>query len=220
MLTLGALLTVAGVIGAVIVGPGDRVGLGGEELSTETAGMATPTSALNLVGPTLHVTATADDGEIFVGAGHQMDVDAYLSGFAHETIVPDGGPPLDLLTGEADFPWQPGLEPVADSDGEPSATPASRDWWFVSASGAGEQTIAIELANDPLRVVVMRPDGTAPVAADVEFELEIDNMFSTMLIAAAIGVALILLGIFALRPRQARRSRAARRSSRNEAVHQ
>lgn len=224
MLTLGALLTVAGIVAAIIVGPGDRVGLGGEGLTTESAAMATPTSALNLVGPTLHVAATADNGEIFVGAGHQMDVDAYLSGVRHEMIVPDGGPPLEIITGEAEFPWQPGLEPAAGSEGnaegELSATPESRDWWFVSASGPGEQTIETELANDPLRVVVMRPDGTTPVAAEVAFELEIDNMFSTALITAAIGVALILIGIFALRPRQTRRHRGGGRSSRNEAVQQ
>lgn len=217
MLTLGVLLTVAGVIAAVVVGPGDRVGLGSEELATENAAMATPTSALNMVGPTLHVTAAAADGEIFIGAGHEMDVGAYLTGFAHELIVPDGDPPLDPLTADADFPWQPTLEPVAGSEGQPGATPASRDWWFASVAGPGEQALAVELGNDPLRVVVMRPDGTAPVAADVEFELEIDNMFSTALTIAAIGAALILLGIFTLRPRPARRGRAGR-SSHDEAV--
>lgn len=229
MVTLGAILTVAGIVAAIIVGPpdsssdgstGNRVGLGGEELTTETAVMATSTTALNMVGPKLHVTATADEGEIFIGAGHQMDLDAYLSGAAQERIVPDGGSPLDVLTGEADFPWQPALEPVEGSEGDPPATPASRDWWFASASGPGEQTLEIELGDDPLRVVVMRPDGSAPVAADVEFELEIDNMFSTMLITAGIGVVLILIGILALRPRQARRARAGGRSSRDEAVHQ
>lgn len=222
MLTLGGLLTVAGVIAALVVGPSDRVGLGSEELTTETAAMATPTSALNLVGPTLHVTATATDGEIFVGAGHQMDVDAYLAAFAHELIVPDGNPRLGPISGDADFPWQPTVEPGAttQSPAIPTGTPESRDWWFASAAGPGEQTMAVELADDPLRVVIMRPDGTAPVAADVEFELEIDNMFGTTLIIVGIGLALILLGVIALHPRQARRARAGGRASRSEAVHQ
>lgn len=218
VVTLGALLTVAGLIAAIMIGPGDRVGLGSEELTTDTAAMATPTSALNLVGPTLHVAATTDDGEVLVGAGHRMDVDAYLNGFAHELIIPGEGPTLVSISGDVEFPWQPTLEPVAGSEGDPSATPASRDWWLASASGPGEQTIEIELADDPLRVVVMRPDGSAPVAANVEFELEIENMFITTVIMAAIGVALILIGIFALRPRKAKRARAGR-SSHDETVH-
>ena len=218
MLTLGALVTVAGLIAAFIVGPGNRVGLGSTELTTETAAMGTPTSALNLVGPTLYLTATADEGDVFVGVGHEMDVDAYLAGFAHDRVVADGGPPLEPITGDADFPWQPALEPVDGPAEPPSATPDSRDWWVTSASGAGEQTVSVELGDVPLRAVVMRPDGTAPVAVAVEFELEIDNLFSTALLAVGAGLGLILLGIFTMRPRRARRAHASGRA-RNEAVH-
>jgi hypothetical protein len=218
VLTLGALVTVAGLLAAIFVGPGNRVGLGSTELTTETAAMTTPASALNLVGPTLHVTATATDGEVFLGVGHEMDVDAYVAGFAHDEIVPEGESPLEPPTRDADFPWQPALEPVDGPAEPPSAPPDSRDWWVASVSGSGEQTISVELGDIPLRTVVMRPDGTAPVAADIEFELEIDNLFTTALLAIGVGLGLTMLGILTLRRRRVRRARAGNRA-RSEAVH-
>ncbi|MFW6092283.1 MAG: hypothetical protein ACODAF_10375 [Actinomycetota bacterium] len=192
VLVTGLLLTLAGAAGAVLVGPDDTVSGGERELATDTAALATGPSVLDFMGPTVHVAAALQSGDVFVGVGHEVDVRDYLGGVAHEEIVRVG------------LPWSPQLEPREGEEDAAAVEPGTRDWWYVQASGPGRQQIAYELGPEPVSVVVMSADGTAPVTADVDVGLQFDNLFGTFLLVAGGGVVLLLAGVFVLRPRRRR----------------
>lgn len=196
VLVAGALLVLVGAPAAVLVGPDDTVGSGDRELATDTAAFATAPSVLGFMGPTLHVAAASDGGDVFVGVGHEVDVRAYLGGVAHEQIVRMG------------VPWSPELQPRANGADAAEVAPDSRDWWYAQAGGSGRQEVTYELGAEPVSVVVMSADGAAPVAVDVEVGVQIENLFSSFVVVTGIGIVLLVVGVLVLRPRRRRRAAA------------
>ncbi len=190
VLAAGLLLTLAGVAAAVLVGPDDTVSSGERELTTDTAAIATAPSVLDFVGPTLHVAAESQSGEVFVGVGHEVDVRAYLEDVVHEEVARLG------------LPWSPQLQPSEGGEEAAAVEPGTRDWWYAQASGPGRQEIGYALGDEPVSVVLMSADGRAPVAADVEVGLQFEGLFSTFLLVAGVGVVLLLIGVFLLRRRR------------------
>lgn len=198
-LVVGTVLALVGLAAAVLVGTDDTVRTGEQEMTTQTAALTTTSQALDMMGPTLHVAATARDGaEVFVGVGHEVDVDAYLDDVEHDQIT------------RVALPWSPEVVRSEGGTETVAASPDTRDWWFVQASGPGRQEVSYELGEDPVRVVIMRADGQAPVGADVEFGFQIENLFTTALLALAAGIVLLLFGIFVLRRRRTPRRQAGR----------
>jgi hypothetical protein len=195
VLALGLIVTAAGVAAAVFVGPGDTVGTGEHRLTTETAVLTAPESALNFMGPTLHASATASEGEIFIGIAHEVDVSGYLDDVEHDQID------------RFEVPWSPQLQRSPGEAIAPPALPGGLDWWYDQASGQGRQSVAVELAEEPLELVIMNAEGEAPLEVDVELGLEIENLFLTTLLLVGVGVLLLLIGIFALRRRRPNRIR-------------
>lgn len=197
LLIVGTLLTLVGLVAAVLAGPDSTVRTGDRELTTESAALTTAPGALGFIGPTVHVAATARDGrDVFVGVGHQVDVDDYLNGVARDQIE-DVGFPASFEIDRID-----GVVTAAETE------PATRDWWYVQSSGAERQEIEFELAAEPVNVVIMAADGEPPVAVDVQFGLEIENLFVTALLVLAAGLLLLAIAIFVLR--RPRRRRAVR----------
>jgi hypothetical protein len=205
LIVLGSILSLAGLAAAVLIGPDNTVGTGGHQVTTDTAVVSTATSVLTIMGPTLHVAATVPDDEVFVGIGHPVDVGDYLDGVEHDQIT------------EVSVPWSVELQRIEGEEGAPGADASSRDWWHDQAAGAGRQEVSAELGEVPLRLVIMRADGEAPLTTDVEFALQIDNLFTTALLVLAIGLVLLATGIFALRRRTSRRAGVTHLES--EAVH-
>jgi hypothetical protein len=206
LLVLGLILTAAGVAAAIFVGPENTVSTGEERLTTDTAVLTAPDSALNFMGPTLHAAATADEGEVFIGIGHSVDVNGYLDGVEHDQIDRFG------------LPWSPELTRSPGEVIAPAALPGELDWWYDQAAGEGRQSISVELAEEPLTLVIMRANGEPPMAADVELGLEIENLFTTALLVLGAGLVLLAIAIFALRRRRPARARTAT-MARSEAVH-
>lgn len=206
LIVLGSILGLAGLAAAVLVGPDDTVGTGDHQVTTDTAVLSTATSVLTIMGPTLHVAATAPDDEVFIGIGHPVDVGDYLDGVVHDQIT------------EVSVPWSVELNRAEGEETAPGADPGSRDWWQDQAEGAGRQVVSAELGEEPLQVVIMRADAEAPVTADVELALEIDNLFTTALLVLGGGLVLLATGIFALRRRESRH-RAGVADFESEAVH-
>lgn len=194
LIVVGAVLVVIGVLAAVLAGPDNIVRTGERELSTDTAALTTSPTMFEFVGPTLHVAASSQDNrDVFLGIAHEIDVDDYLSGVAHEQIWEIGVPvSFEMLRMEGEV--QPA--PVA---------PGTRDWWYLQASGPDRQEVSYALGAEPVNVVIMAADGAPPIAVTVDVGLEIDNLFITALLVVVAGLALIALAIFVLRRRQRRR---------------
>jgi hypothetical protein len=197
LLIVGALLTVVGLAAAVLAGPDSTLRTGDRELTTETAALTSAPGALGFIGPTVYVAAAAQDGrDVFVGVGHQVDVDDYLNGVARDQIEDVG------------FPGSFEIDRIDGAVTAAETQPATRDWWYVQASGADRQEVEFELTAEPVNLVIMAADGEPPVAVDAQFGLEIENLFVTALLVLAAGLLLLVIAIFVLR--RPRRRRAAR----------
>lgn len=197
LLVIGSIVALAGLAVAVLAGPDDTVSTGERELSSETAAFVTSPSLLAVVGPNLRVAATgANEREVFVGVGHQVDVAGYLGGLAYDQIA-RFRPPLSF-----------DLERIDGTVAGVRPEPASRDWWYVSAAGAGRQEVTYPLGAEPVNAVVMGADGQPPLTVTVELGVQIDNLFTTALLVLAVGLGLILVAVFALRRRRRRRTRS------------
>ena len=94
----------------------------------------------------------AGDGPLFVGIARSADVDAYLAGVAHELVDDIGA----------------GREAYTRVGGAAAAVPpAEAPIWVASSSGAGERAVTWKVRDGEWSVVVMNPDGSRDVAADV-----------------------------------------------------
>lgn len=199
ILFFGAVFTVVGAVAAVVVGPDSTVQTGEREFSTDGVALTTSPTMLDVMGPTLHVAAAAQDGrELFVGVGHQVDVDDYLDGVAHDQIA------------EIKLPASFEITPIDGAVTGVATPPATRDWWYVQSAGRDRQQIVYELGREPVNVVIMTADGQPPVVVDAEFGLQVDNLFTTALLVLAAGLVLLGVGIFGLRRRRRRAGKAAR----------
>lgn len=128
----------------------------------------------------------AADGEVFVGIARRADVDAYLAGSAHSVVteLDDRRPRYRQVVG-----------------GDPVGAPAAQEFWVASTSGAGEQQLDWEARGGRWAIVVMNPDGSPGVAADVEIGARSDavtpigvGLIVTGGVAMLVGVGLIVFG--------------------------
>ncbi len=92
-------------------------------------------------------------GPVFVGLAHAADVDGYLHGVPHAMMHDPWG----------DDPGRSDAIPGTSRLGPPTA----QSFWVASSSGPGSRTIAWDPRGGDWTLVVMNPDGSAPVAVDV-----------------------------------------------------
>jgi hypothetical protein len=130
---------------------------------------------------TVRLRATAREGEqIFVGIAHTSDLDAYLTGIAHDEVT--------------HINWSHGDDvKYRRSDGTATATPPTAEtFWVASAEGGGLQTVTWDVEGGNWSILVMNPDGSAGVAADVSVGVKVHALVGLM-IGLGIG-SLVLLG--------------------------
>ncbi|AYY12238.1 hypothetical protein EF847_05470 [Actinobacteria bacterium YIM 96077] len=190
LIVLGLPVLIAGGAAAVYVGPDDTIDVLDEQVSADSAVVATDTSAITLTGPTLYVSADTGTGETFVGAAHPVHVDSYLDGVA--------------LTEITDATWRGDFSTTTaggDLDA-PETAPAQLDWWRASSAGAGEQQLGVELTDEPFRLVIAGADLEPLTGVDVRVGAEIDGLFIVTVVAAALGILLVVGGILLLRRRK------------------
>jgi hypothetical protein len=143
------------------------------------------------------VTATAgQDMPVFVGLAATRDVDAYLDGVAHAVVT---GLPASDVAGAPSYRTEPGTGPATD--------PATADFWVAQSSGTGRQVIEWPVQEGTWSVVVMNPDGSRLVDADVTAGVTAPALtwvVTTLLILTAAGlvVAAVLLVVALHRPRE------------------
>lgn len=125
---------------------------------------------------TVRIEATAPGGEdLFVGIGPSRDVDGYLEGVAHHRVDEVSMRPFEVdyraMAGEAT-----------------PAPPAEQPFWAASATG---EDLRWDVEDGDWTVVVMNPDGSAGVRADVSVGIKTDLL-------APIAIGLAIAGLLAL----------------------
>jgi hypothetical protein len=184
---VGAVVLATGAVFAATFGSDDRVatvptGLAAQgsalvldDLSVDAVGLPVPDD----VG-SLRLTAQAPDGStVFLGVARTSDVDAYLVGAPYDAVV------ADLGGGTAQ------TRPVPGTQVPPA--PAAQTFWLQSSQAAP----AVLPAKVPAgtSVVIMKPDGSPGVAAQVSVALTLPGAWTASLIAIASGAVLLVLGV-------------------------
>jgi hypothetical protein len=114
---------------------------------------------------------------VFVGVASTSDVELYLAG-VERGVVEDVGRGSDLVTVD---------------HGVPAGEPSAQDFWVASRTGTEIQSLALPVREGSWTVVVMHPDGSRGVSAEVAVGVTAPNLGMFAAIAMAIG-ALMLAG--------------------------
>ena len=153
LVVVGGLLALAGAVGAIVVGPDNAVQSDLWQLESPGAAIVTAPGVIDFAGPTLRLEAKSSEGPVFIGVGAQVDVEDLTSDLTYTQIDEIAWPDGELQTSEV----QGSQDLLADVP--------DFDWWFESSEG-DIAVVDFALPEDPVSVVVMNADGSAPV--DVE----------------------------------------------------
>jgi hypothetical protein len=190
---IGILLMIIGVVFAAgggllmgLFGTSNTLASGVHRLSTPTAAFTSPlddvhgtfdTVDTRPFEPTLSLSATRIDKDLFIGVGPSAAVDNYLNGV-----------PLERIT---DLSLKPYHLDTERSTGSTVATPPDQQsFWIARASGA-TPALTWKIVSGSYRIVLMNVDASPAVNADARASLHIPHMF-------AIGVGVLVGGLVAL----------------------
>ncbi len=129
----------------------------------------------------LRLRVAAGEGDpVFAGIARTADVERYLSDASHTEVTDIETDPF-----EADYADHVGA-------GRPAA-PAGEDIWVASTQGSGQQTLDWEVRDGRWSVVVMNPDGSRGIDADVSAGVKI-GILEPLGWSLLGGATLLLLG--------------------------
>ncbi len=111
---------------------------------------------------------------VFIGIASESEAESYV-GDVRRAVVTDIDDP--------DYSPRPG--------GPPSSPPTEQTFWVASTSGAGDQVLDWDVEDGDWVIVVMNPDGSAGVTADLRIGAEVDPL---IWIAVGFVVAGLLVG--------------------------
>ena len=95
---------------------------------------------------------------LFIGIARKDDVDRYLAGVAHSEVVDVNANPFGT-TYRPSYRQRPG--------GKPAIPPDRATFWVARVAGRGSQSLTWSVKQGRWAVVVMRPDGSRGVSADL-----------------------------------------------------
>ena len=173
----GALLAAIGCAAAVTIGPDDWIDSPPQLLNPAGETVVVTNYGLLSYGLPLRVTASAENGEVFVGIGHAVDVDDYLrdtTAVGIDWFSPGGLTSHRQTSTSASLP----------------ATPTAVDFWRAKASGPGSQTVAGSFAGQPVEAVVSTGSGE-PSPLRVSLGSQLAGAFAAAVSLIAIGLALL-----------------------------
>src|SRR5215469_16668774 len=119
---------------------------------------------------------------LFIGIARKDDIDRYLTGVAHSEVVDVNGNPFGT-TYRPSYRPQPG--------GKPAIPPNSATFWVARVAGSGSQSLTWSVKQGRWAVVVMRPDGSAGVSADLAAGAKLPAL-------PWVSIGLLVLGIVIL----------------------
>lgn len=214
LIVLGAIGVLFGL--AVLAGGGfllwaDRTQREDGYLTTPTERFSTPTYALtrtrldvetngadwvlndNWFGKVRFRGESSNAKTLFMGIGPEAAVAKYLASVAHASVQ------------DVEFdPFRVTYHPVAG--GPPQGPPTDQQFWVVSASGVGTQTLTWKVRDGDWTVVLMNADGSRGVEADIDLGAKLSFLL-WVAIGLLIGGALVVVGSTALIVLAARRPR-------------
>jgi hypothetical protein len=175
-----------------VTSPGGASSRARADFSTATYAIASESADVDLDGPDWATTdlvgtvriRSESDRPVFVGIAREADVAEYLDGVEHAVVTEIGREPL--------YSERQG--------GAPEGPPADQTFWAASATGAGEQMLEWEPEDGSWNVVVMNPDGSRGVAADLSIGAELDPLIWIgvgLLVGGGLLAAAAALGISA-----------------------
>jgi hypothetical protein len=119
---------------------------------------------------------------LFIGIARKEDVDRYLAGVAHSEVVDVNANPFGTSYRPTYRAW---------AGGKPATPPGRERFWVASVDGRGSQALTWSVKQGRWAVVVMRPDGSRGVSADLAAGAKLPA-----LLWASIG--LLVLGLLTL----------------------
>jgi hypothetical protein len=135
---------------------------------------------------------SSTDEPIFVGIGHERDVDRYLAGVAHDQVDD-----IDFAPFRVTYRLQPG--------GTPDGPPSAQRFWVAAEEGAGVQRLEWEVESGRWAVVVMNADASRGVGADVSVGVKSKwvlplaiGLLSGFAVLLVVGAVLLVLGAIGL----------------------
>jgi uncharacterized protein DUF4389 len=128
---------------------------------------------------------------VFVGIGKAAAVDSYLAGVHREVAT-------RLDAHRSDFRLKAG--------GAPRTPPTAQHFWATRTVGSGAQTLSWKPANGSWRVVLMRPDGSAGVSAELSIGARFPNLLWIGIGVLGGGALLLVAGGTAIYAAVRRRS--------------
>jgi hypothetical protein len=125
---------------------------------------------------------------LFIGIAPKTDVDRYLSGVAHTEVT-------DVDSNVFGSSYRPSY--AARPGGEPATPPARESFWVAQAAGQGTQALTWSVKPGRWSVVVMRPDGSRGVSADLAAGAKLPALLWVSITLLGVGL-LVLAGGAAL----------------------
>jgi len=122
------------------------------------------------------------DRDVFVGIARATDVDEYLNDVERSVVTDIGEDP--------EYRHRRG--------GAPASPPGEQDFWAVSTSGSGEQTLEWEPEDGSWSVVVMNSDGSRGVASELSIGAELDAALWVGIVVLVVGALLAALAAIAI----------------------
>jgi hypothetical protein len=116
---------------------------------------------------------------LFIGIARKTDVDRYLAGVAHAEVVDVNANPFGT-TYRPSYRVRPG--------GQPAAPPGSARFWVASVAGTGSQALTWSVKQGRWAVVVMRPDGSRGVSADLAAGAKLPALLWASIVLLALGL--------------------------------
>jgi hypothetical protein len=191
LVVLGAVLALAGL---AATGAHAAQQAEGGYFSSSTEAFSTPTSALvtdeilveagrpgnsptdvgDLAEVRIRAASTEPGTAVFVGVGPKAEVEAYLSGVAHDRM--------------AGFELDPFAVRFDRVPGGTAPAPAAQPFWVATASGPGTQTLLWDKERGAWSAVVMNADGTP----GVDVRADVGLRFGFLL---PLGIALLAAGL-------------------------
>ena len=160
-----------------------------------------PSWLLNRLDVEVRVTAQpleTNGKPLFLGIAPTSQVNAYLTGIAHDQVV-------DVTDPRGGTPRAPVMQTVTGADRAPA--PTAQKFWVASATGPGSQQLTWKVTEGQWGAVLMNADGSSGVAVSATtgvragFLLPLAFlMLAAGLVVTALAIGLIIRGARGSRP--------------------
>jgi hypothetical protein len=136
----------------------------------------------------IHGRSADPNRPLFIGIAREDDLDRYLAGVARSEVVDVNANPFGTT-------YRPSYRSVPG--GKPATPPSRATFWVARVAGPGGQSLTWSVKQGRWAVVVMRPDGSRVVAADLAAGAKLPALLWVSIVLLVLGM-LILGGAAAL----------------------